>query len=162
MHTDDSHIKRNHVSRKTLPKSRNVSLKTSGQSEKHVSSERIKRRIRFRSKFEISVAKSLADRGIKFEYESEKIVFVPKPRTYTPDFYLPHNDIYIEAKGHLDKGDRVKMVLVKEQNPHLDIRFVFLNARNKIYKGSKTTYGDWATRHGFEWAEKSIPEEWLK
>jgi predicted nuclease of restriction endonuclease-like RecB superfamily len=162
MSTDDSHIKRNHVSRKTLPKSRNVSLKTSGQSEKHVSSERIKRRIRFRSKFEVSVAKSLADRGIKFEYESEKIVFVPKPRTYTPDFYLPHNDIYIEAKGHLDKGDRVKMVLVKEQNPHLDIRFVFLNARNKIYKGSKTTYGDWATRHGFEWAEKSIPEEWLK
>lgn len=162
MPTDDSHIKRNHISRKTLPKSRNVSLKTSGQSEKHVSSERIKRKIRFRSKFEVSVAKSLADRGIKFEYESEKIVFVPKPRTYTPDFYLPHNDIYIEAKGHLDKGDRVKMVLVKEQNPHLDIRFVFLNARNKIYKGSKTTYGDWATRHGFEWAEKSIPEEWLK
>lgn len=120
------------------------------------------RTLRFRSKFEISVAKSLADRGIKFEYESEKIVFVPKPRTYTPDFYLPHNNIYIEAKGHLDKGDRVKMVLVKEQNPHLDIRFVFLNARNKIYKGSKTTYGDWATRHGFEWSERSIPEEWLK
>ena len=54
------------------------------------------------------------------------------------------------------------MVLVKEQNPELDIRFVFMNARNKIYKGSKTTYADWANRYNFEWAERTIPEEWLR
>jgi hypothetical protein len=70
--------------------------------------------------------------------------------------------LYIEAKGHLDKGDRVKMLLIKQQYPDLDIRFVFLNANNKIYRGSKTTYAAWATKHNFVWAEKTIPEEWLK
>ena len=54
-----------------------------------------------------------------------KLTYIPKPRTYTPDFYIPETNIYIEAKGHLDKGDRVKMLLVKEQYPDLDIRFVF-------------------------------------
>jgi hypothetical protein len=162
MPSDDNIVRRTRVTRKTFPKSRNVSVETSGKSKTDVSPQRLKRTIRFRSKFEISVAKTLADRGIPFEYESKKIVFLPKPRTYTPDFYLPHNDIYIEVKGHLDKGDRVKMVLVKEQNPELDIRFVFMNARNKIYKGSKTTYADWANRYNFEWSERTIPEEWLR
>jgi hypothetical protein len=117
--------------------------------------------MKFRSQFELKLARAMANNGVVFEYECAKIHFVPKPRTYTPDFYIPHRDIYIEAKGKLDKGDRVKMILVKEQNPDLDIRIVFQNARNKIYKGSKTTYGDWANRHGFEWAEGNIPEEWL-
>lgn len=100
------------------------------------------RNTRFRSQFEIGIARSLADKKIPFEYEQEKFQYIPKPRTYTPDFYLPERNIYIEAKGHLDKGDRVKMQLIKQQHPSLDIRFVFLRATNKIYRGSKTTYAD--------------------
>lgn len=117
---------------------------------------------KYRSQFEINLARFLSDNKIAFEYESQKLTFIPKPRTYTPDFYLKETGIYIEAKGHLDKGDRVKMQLIKQQHPDLDIRFVFMNARNKIYRGSKTTYADWANRHGFQWAEGKIPEEWLK
>jgi hypothetical protein len=120
------------------------------------------RSIRFRSQFESNIARSLIEKGYKFEYEKTKVTFVPKPRTYTPDFYFPETNIYVETKGHLDKGDRVKMLLVKEQNPDLDIRFVFVRASNKIYKGSRTTYADWATKHGFEWAEGSIPDDWCK
>ena len=120
------------------------------------------KRLRFRSRFELHLAKGLADNKVKFEYESKKFLYVPKPRTYTPDFYLVESDIYIEAKGHLDKADRVKMALVKQQHKDLDIRFVFMNARNKIYKGSKTTYADWCLKHDFRWAEKSIPVEWFK
>ena len=116
----------------------------------------------FRSTFELNLARSLADKGVTYEYESTKLTYVPKPRTYTPDFYIPETGIYIEAKGHLDKSDRMKMLLVKEQYPDLDIRFVFLRANNKIYKGSKTTYADWATKHKFEWAEGSIPAGWCK
>ena len=120
------------------------------------------KRLRFRSRFELHLAKGLADNKVKFEYESKKFLYVPKPRTYTPDFYLVESDIYIEAKGHLDKADRVKMALVKQQHKDLDIRFVFMNARNKIYKGSRTTYADWGNKHDFRWAEKSIPTEWFK
>ncbi len=117
---------------------------------------------KYRSMFEINIAKSLAERGVSFEYETQKLTYIPKPRTYTPDFYLTETNIYVEAKGHLDRADRAKMSLIKKQYPELDIRFVFMNANNKIYKGSKTTYAMWANKHGFEWAEKNIPEEWLK
>ena len=118
----------------------------------------------FRSGLEERVSEQLAFLNILDCYEIKKIPFIQpeKQRNYTPDFYIPHKELYIEAKGHLDKGDRVKMLLIKQQHPDLDIRFVFLNAKNKIYRGSKTTYAAWATKHNFVWAEKTIPEEWLK
>jgi len=120
------------------------------------------KRSKYRSQFELHLAKSLAQNKVKFEYESKKFIYIPKPRTYTPDFYIVESDIYVEAKGHLDKADRVNMALVKQQHKDLDIRFVFMNARNKIYKGSRTTYADWCNKHDFRWAEKSIPVEWFK
>ena len=144
---------------KTIPQTGRVRKKTTTITR--VEKEYMKR-LRFRSRFELHLAKGLADNKVKFEYESKKFLYVPKPRTYTPDFYLVESDIYIEAKGHLDKADRVKMALVKQQHKDLDIRFVFMNARNKIYKGSKTTYADWCNKHDFRWAEKSIPMEWFK
>jgi len=53
------------------------------------------------------------------------------------------------------------MKAVKKQWPKMDIRFVFQNANNKLNKRSKTTYAQWADKHGFPWAHKRIPEEWL-
>lgn len=148
-----------YYNRKTIPQTGRVRKKTATITR--VEKEYMKR-LRFRSRFELQLAKGLADNKVKFEYESKKFLYVPKPRTYTPDFYLVESDIYIEAKGHLDKADRVKMALVKQQHKDLDIRFVFMNARNKIYKGSRTTYADWCNKHNFRWAEKSIPTEWFK
>lgn len=162
MPSDSPLNRRTVATKKVYPKSRTISLKKARADEADVSPARIMRRIKYRSRFELNIARLLAQRGIAFVYEGTKLTYIPKPRTYTPDFYLPDTNIYIEAKGHLDKGDRVKMLLVKEQHPDLDIRFVFLNAKNKIYKGSKTTYADWANKHGFEWAEGMIPEEWYK
>lgn len=159
----DNPVKRGTVtSKKVYPKNRTVSIKKAQLNKGSVSAARIMRGTRYRSQFEISLARFLADNKVEFEYETKKLTFVPKPRTYTPDFFLPETGIYIEAKGHLDKGDRVKMQLIKQQYPDLDIRFVFMNAKNKIYRGSKTTYADWANRYGFQWAEGKIPEEWLK
>ena len=56
----------------------------------------------------------------------------------------------------------MKHLEIKKQHPELDIRFVFSNSRNKIEKRSKTTYGMWAEKHGFMYADKRIPDEWLK
>ena len=53
------------------------------------------------------------------------------------------------------------MILVKQQHPELDIRFVFSNSRQKISKQSKTTYGMWCEKHGFLYADKTVPQEWL-
>ena len=118
-------------------------------------------RLPYRSKFEVKVAADLGKRKIDFQYEKVSFDYVPKIRNYTPDFYLPESKIYIETKGRLTTNDRVKHLLIKEQYPDLDIRFVFVNANNKISRTSKTTYANWCDRHKFLWAESLVPVEWL-
>tara|TARA_R100000664_G_scaffold33858_2_gene52394 strand:- start:1059 stop:1433 length:375 start_codon:yes stop_codon:yes gene_type:complete len=118
-------------------------------------------RLPYRSKFELKVAADLGKRKVDFQYEKISFDYVPKIRNYTPDFYLPESKIYIETKGRLTTNDRVKHLLIKEQHPDLDIRFVFVNANNKISRTSKTTYANWCDRHKFLWAESLVPMEWL-
>jgi hypothetical protein len=96
-------------------------------------------------------------------YESLKIRYIiPESKhVYTPDFPLP-NGVIVETKGRLTKADREKHLYIKKQMPELDIRFVFSNSRNKIGKGSKTSYADWCIKNGFLYAESLIPIEWIK
>ena len=68
----------------------------------------------------------------------------------------------MESKGRFVTEDRTKHRLIREQYPHLDIRFVFSNPNTKIGKKSKTTYGLWCQRLGILYATKSIPEAWLR
>ena len=57
-------------------------------------------RHRFRSDFELRVARKLAENGRDFEYETKKIPFQPKIKNYTPDFWFPEYGFYVEAKGN--------------------------------------------------------------
>ncbi len=120
---------------------------------------------RLRSGFEKKIKDDLDSKKIKYGYETEKIPYtVPSSKHfYVPDFCLV-NGIYIEGKGKLDAQARKKMLLVIEQNPDKDIRLLFMR-NNKIRKGSKTTYTDWAEKHGIPYHVSSrgeVPEEWLK
>ena len=116
----------------------------------------------YRSGLEDRISKQLKALSIPVKYEEFKIKYqVNEVRTYTPDFELP-NGIIIESKGRFVVADRKKHLLIKKQHPDLDIRFVFSNSRAKINKGSKTTYGMWCGKHGFLYADKLIPEEWIK
>ena len=117
----------------------------------------------YRSGFEHKVSEQLTESKIKFGYEDTVINYI-KPEThhkYTIDFRLP-NGILVETKGRWVIEDRKKHLLIKKQHPELDIRIVFQSAKTKIRKGSKTTYGDYCDKHGIVWAEKKIPESWLK
>ena len=114
----------------------------------------------YRSKAEKEFANVLADAKIKFEYEPNRIPYVIS-KTYLPDFYLVDYGFYIEFKGYFKPSDRTKHMLIKEQNPLIDIRFVFMDANKKLNKTSKTSYGFWCDQHGFKWAENKIPDEWL-
>lgn len=116
----------------------------------------------YRSGLEDINAERLTDAGIPYQYEPFRISFLQpeKPRTYTPDFLLLNNGILVETKGEFTAADRQKHLLIKEQHPILDIRFVFSNPRARIYKGSPTTMASWADKYGFIWAGKIIPEEW--
>jgi hypothetical protein len=117
----------------------------------------------YRSGLEVDLDESLKQKGIDGQYEQHKIKYV-KPatnHTYTPDFRLP-NGIFIETKGRFVADDRKKHILIKDQYPELDIRFVFQNSKNKLRKGSKTTYADWCIKYGFKYADKEIPMDWFK
>lgn len=116
----------------------------------------------YRSGLEDRVSKQLKSLSVPVKYEEMKIKYaINEVRTYTPDFEIP-NGIIIETKGRFVVADRKKHLLIKKQHPDLDIRFVFSNSKAKINKGSKTTYGMWCEKHGFLYADKLIPEEWIK
>jgi len=115
-----------------------------------------------RSGLEDKVSGELKSRGIDGEYEKHQIQYT-KPatnHTYKPDFRLP-NGIFIETKGRFTLEDRKKHLLIKQQKPDLDIRFVFQNPNAKLTKKSKTTYSMWADKNGFKWSNKDIPDEWI-
>ena len=116
----------------------------------------------YRSGLEETIALQLTSLSVPVMYETEKFKYdVNEVRTYTPDFILP-NGIVIESKGRFVAADRKKHLLIQKQHIFLDIRFVFSNSKAKLTKGSKTTYGDWCTKHGFLFADRLIPEEWIK
>lgn len=118
--------------------------------------------MRFRSGLEKRTADFLNKRKVKFQYEEVKLKWQDlRMRTYTPDFVLS-NGIIIETKGRFISSDRTKHLFVKAQHPELDIRFVFSNPKAKLYKGAKSSYGDWCDKHGFQYARETIPVEWLK
>ena len=119
----------------------------------------------FRSGLESKISKQITDAGLELSYETDKITYHVPSRIskYTPDFKLPKKGgfFYVETKGIWDLEDRKKHDYIAEQHPDIDIRFVFSNANNKLYKASKTTYGSYCDKHGFRWAHKTIPSEWL-
>ena len=108
------------------------------------------------------MARQINGAGHSFRYEEVTIPYLKPARKarYTPDFILS-NGIIVETKGRFLTADRQKMLLVKDQYPDLEVRFVFSNSNTKISKASKTTYGVWCESKGFKYADKLIPPEWF-
>lgn len=119
--------------------------------------------VTWRSGLEQKIQEDLTARGVLFDYEAVKLRYT-RPATahkYTPDFMLLDNGIIVESKGIFDVEDRKKHILLKEQHPGLDIRFVFSRSASPIRKGSKTTYATWCQQNGFQFADKLIPQAWI-
>lgn len=126
----------------------------------------------FRSGLEERISKELDGTGCCYTYEQEVIQYVKPQRTskYTPDFVITkrpdgtdkERPLVIESKGRFLTNDRQKHLLIKDQHPDADIRFVFSRSKQTISKTSKTTYAMWCEKHGFMYADGSIPEAWLQ
>ncbi len=117
----------------------------------------------YRSGLEGLNGRFLIGLGVPLWYEEFKLVYTVPARqsTYTPDFLLP-NGILVETKGRFPSSDRKKHLILKDEHPDLDLRFVFARPFNTLSKQSKTTYAEWASKHGFIWANKLIPIEWIE
>ena len=117
--------------------------------------------VRFRSGFEADFARDLHDRRIKASYEPDRIQYVPPTRTYTPDFFIKDHDFYVETKGLFSSEDRAKHLLIQNQHPDLDIRFIFMNSKKRLSKKYKKTYSQWCDKHGFTYDVMRLPEGWM-
>lgn len=123
-----------------------------------------KRRSKLELRFEAIIQEFKAD----YEYEVTKIPYtVPESKHYYTVDWTFKNGLLVETKGYLsDYKERHKYVLLKEQYPDLDLRFVFDNP-NKLCGGTKMTHAAWAEKYGFpycsikdveqikDWAEES-------
>lgn len=116
----------------------------------------------FRSGLEGNISNQLRAANCQYFYEEFNIPWtLLKYCTYTPDWLL-HNGIIVEGKGRFVTADRQKHLIIKEQYPDLDIRFVFSRSKSPISKGSKTTYAKWCADKGpFPYADKLIPQAWM-
>lgn len=66
----------------------------------------------FRSSYEAIFAIWLLYNKINFEYESVKLKYIDENRTYTPDFYLPDDNLLIEIKGYYNSKLLLSEMLV--------------------------------------------------
>lgn len=129
---------------------------------KKLTSKQVGLKYGFRSGLEEKVAAQLEAAGIDPKYETLKLPYeVHAIHTYTVDFPVTDR-ICIETKGRFLTADRMKMLEVKKQYPLVDFRFIFTNSKATISKASKTTYGKWCEKNGFKYADKTVPQEWIK
>jgi hypothetical protein len=107
----------------------------------------------YRSKYEAQLAKTLPK---SFQYEACALPYSLQ-HTYTPDWVCVETKTLIEAKGRLTAGDRRKMLAVKAAHPEWHIVMLFQEPNRTLTKRSKTTYRQWAVKHGFAVDMKQTP-----
>lgn len=74
----------------------------------------------FRSSWEANIARYYNYLGIEWEFEPKTFVFENIKRgsvSYTPDFYLPKEDKWVEVKGWMDSKSKTKLKRFEKQYP---------------------------------------------
>ena len=96
--------------------------------------------VKVQGTWERNVAEILTEKGINWikpsaKNHSMKYEMDGKIRTYTPDFYLTDDNLYLEIKGYWWGNDREKMKHVLEQNPKVNILIIEKCDYEKILSG---------------------------
>lgn len=94
--------------------------------------------IYFRSAWEANIARYYNFIGVKWEFEPKTFVFKNISRgsvSYTPDFYLPEEDKWIEVKGWMDGKSKTKLKRFEKQYPEEYKKLVLIT--EKEYKEIK-------------------------
>lgn len=90
--------------------------------------------VTMRSSWEVLYAVYLDCKGVDWKYEKTSFRLHIRTRTftYTPDFYLPDTDEYIEVKGYFSPDAKSKMKLFKRQHPEVKVSMVFSSEIEEI------------------------------
>jgi hypothetical protein len=81
-----------------------------------------------RSNWEANVARIYNAYEIEFEFEPKVFSYPVKRGTkgYTPDFYLPKHDEWLEVKGYLDDKSKIKLKRFKRYYPEEFSKLTFV------------------------------------
>jgi len=71
------------------------------------------RNLRMRSRWEVTYAHWLDEQGIEWVYEP--VTFIAPLFSYTPDFYFPSKDLFVEIKGRTTDAARYKIYALRER-----------------------------------------------
>lgn len=77
--------------------------------------------VTFRSRLELKFARSLDVLNIRWQYEPRRfsVALDGQVCSYTPDFYLPAQQLYVEVKGQLTAAEIAKYAAFRSQYPAL-------------------------------------------
>jgi hypothetical protein len=78
--------------------------------------------IKVQGNWENELTKSLNRLGILYKRKSVSINGINR---YTPDFFIPDYNIFIEVKGFLYEKDKYKMLKAIDNNKDMDLRIIF-------------------------------------
>ena len=95
----------------------------------------------FRSAWEANIARLFNAMKIKWEYEPKTFYFEKIRRgciSYTPDFYLPEYDVWIEVKGWMDDKSRTKLKRFAKYYPNEKLELIDSKRYREIEKKAKT------------------------
>jgi len=93
--------------------------------------KRIKyKKIKMRSTWEVAYAKWLDKQGIEWQYEPN--AFDLGKTTYTPDFYLPKTDEWIEIKGYWRDDAKKKFEIFKKKYNSMNIKLLMKKDLEKL------------------------------
>lgn len=114
-------------------------------------------KIKYRSKLE----KRIHEANPHLLYEPKECKLKYKiPHVYQVDFVDPEEpNIYYEAKGYFRPGEGRKYKAIQEQNPDIEVVFIFQQPLNKMSgakrrkDGTTMTMAEWADKGGFRWVK---------
>ena len=92
----------------------------------------------FRSAWEANIARYYNFIGVKWQFEPKTFIFKNIKRgsvSYTPDFYLPEEDKWVEVKGWMDNKSKTKLKRFEKYYPEEYKKLILIT--EKEYKEIK-------------------------
>lgn len=113
----------------------------------------------YRSGYEASVARDLAERGLEADYEAETVWYTT-PHFSRVDWRIrtaSGRTVLVETKGYFPPEDRTKVARIVESNPDLDYRLLFQTGSGGAKIGPA-----WCRKRGIKFAIGMIPDAWYE
>lgn len=97
----------------------------------------------FRSSWEANIVRIMNYKGISWEYEPKQFVFkgiYEGVMSYTPDFHLPEQNVWVEVKGWMDKKSKLRLERFKQHYPIEHSKLVLIDEDK--YRKIESKYKD--------------------